>query len=112
MQVSDTGGTWSAASAESGNGVDTFVMSGLFSSATDTSPGSADFNTLDSDDVIPSSYSKAATSTDFAGDAMTQNGVNVPPGSSRALYLQFKTPTGTTVLGSQRIVVTVGAMPP
>jgi len=112
MHVSDTGGSWSAASAESGNGVDTFVMSGLFSSATDTSPGSADFNTLDSDDVIPSSYSKAATSTDFAGDAMTQNGVNVPPGSSRALYLQFKTPTGTTVLGSQRIVVTVGAMPP
>ncbi len=112
LQISDPG-SWVAASTVDGNGVDTFVMSGIFSATTDTLIEEAHFNTGSSDDVIPSSLPKSATSTDFANRAVTgQNGIGVPAGDARSLWLQFKAPTESTASGSKRIVVTVGAMPP
>lgn len=112
LQISDPG-SWAAASTVDGNGVDTFVMSGIFSATTDTLIEEAHFNTGSSDDVIPSSLPKSATSTDFANSTVTgQNGTSVPAGDARSLWLQFKAPTESTASGSQRIVVTVGAMPP
>ena len=112
LQISDPG-SWAAASAVDGNGVDTFVMSGIFSASTDMLIEEAHFNTGSSDDVILSSLPKSATSTDFANIAVTgQNGTSVPAGDARSLWLQFKAPTESTASESQRIVVTVGAMPP
>lgn len=109
LHISDTG-LWRVAST----GVDTFVMSAIFSAVTDNAISEGDFNTSsNNDDIILPFRPKRATSTDFAnGLVTTKDGVNVPAKESRDLTLQFKAPIESTVPGSQRIVVTVGAMPP
>lgn len=111
LQVTNTGGTWKASSTEGGNGPDEFVMSGVFSATTDTEITAANFNTGINDDVIKSTSPKTATTEIYAADAnATANGVSVPAGESRALWLQFKAPTSSTVKTQQTIVVTIGVI--
>ena len=113
LHISDPGTPWSAASTANGKGKDAYVMNGIFSALTDNTISEVDFNTGSDDDVILSSSQKIATVTDFASsDVTTLNGVGVPAGETRSLWLQFKAPTESSVTTSQHLLITVGTMPP
>ncbi|MBU1152665.1 hypothetical protein KKB84_01650 [bacterium] len=110
LQVTNTGGPWTASSTES-NGQDKFVLSGVFSATADTGVVGANFNTGTNDDVIKSTDPKTATTENYAAETnATANGVSVSAGEARALWLQFKAPSSSTVNTQQTIAVTIGVI--
>lgn len=110
IQITDSGGSWFAATTENGNTLlNTYVMSGVFASLSDTTIGEEHFNEGTDDDVIISANPKTASTTIFCSSSSTADGVNVPASGQRALWLQFKSPPSTTTYVQQAIDITVGA---
>ena len=99
---------WTASAAP---GKEQYVLNGIFCGLSDI-PQAGSFNqgTL-SEDVITQT-AKKATGTVFSYNQGTANGIAVPAGNARALYLQFKSPTITGKKGGQDIEVVVSAQIP
>jgi hypothetical protein len=97
LQLTDPA-AWSSGSAP---GADQYVMKGMFCATTDE-PDQFDF----ASDDVSSTVATDATATVFGFFAT--NGVGVPSGSSRALYLQFTAPNPNTEKTQQTITVTIG----
>jgi len=109
LQITDSGGSWSAATTENGNTLqNTFVMGGVFAALGDTI-GAGDFNQGTDDDVLISASPKTASATIFCSSSSSADGVDVHASGQRALWLQFKSPPSTTTYVQQAIVITVGA---
>ncbi len=112
LQVTDSGGSWFAATTENGNTLaNTFVMGGVFASLITPIDliVAGDFNQGTDDDVIISASPRAASTTIFCSSSSSADGANVPESGQRALWLQFKSPPSTTTYVQQAIVITVGA---
>ena len=99
---------WTASTAP---GPETYVLSGLFCNSNDV-PQSSDFNQDASNEDVITTASKKATNTIFAFSQSAANGVSVPTGVSRSLYLQFKSPTITDETREQDISVIVSCQVP
>lgn len=83
-------------------GSDTYILNAAFSSNAGNITWTEANHAL-STAVVPCSDTK------FAGD---QSGVNILPGETRSLWLQFKAPDSTTVEGEQEIKVIINAQTP
>lgn len=92
-------------------GTETYVLSGLFCNSSDI-PTAANFNQDASTEDIIGTVSKKATNTIFGYSQGTANGVAVPSGQNRSLYLQFKSPTATQRTDEQNISVIVSCQTP
>lgn len=95
---------WAASTSP---GKETYVLSGLFCNSND-SPLASHFN---QEDVITTQSRKAAN-TVFAYSQSTANGLAVPSGTTRALYLQFKSPTITRKKEEQEVSVIISCQIP
>lgn len=93
---------WTAGSAA---GANTYVLGGLFVAGADA-PTAAGFT---ADDVITTT-AVTASATQFGAAGMTADGDDIAAAGTVDLWLQFKSPTSTTVTTQQSITVTVGAV--
>jgi len=92
-------------------GNEKYVLSGVFCGIDNVvQEGGFNLDNVNEDIIMP--QSKKATSTVFAFSQYTDNGVSVLSGSSRSLYLQFKSPTVTEKKGEQEISVIVSCQVP
>ncbi|MCM8781751.1 MAG: hypothetical protein NC828_01690, partial [Candidatus Omnitrophica bacterium] len=100
---------WTAANMP---GRDTYTVSGLFC-ATTAVPTEDNFNkdTAAYEDTI-STTSKRASPTVFGFNNSSINGVSVPKGQRRALYLQFQAPTITDEQEEKNISVIISCQAP
>ena len=87
-------------------GQETYVLSGLFCNTTDI-PTESRFNQDAQDDDVITKIPKQSTNTIFGYSQSTANGVAIPIGASRSLYLQFKSPTITKEKGEEEISVII-----
>lgn len=101
-------GQWLAASGKDDAGVNTFVLSGIFTETSKTDIDAAYFNELTSDDVITTAGVKA-TAANFGSNKTSKNGALVFPNEERNLWFEFKAPRTDTKGGTQSIKVTVSA---
>lgn len=104
---------WSHSPSKTGAGNNTYVLSGIFCATTD-SPVLASFNETDSEDVLTTT-SQPATSTKFAYTGGTANGVAVPVGEVRSLWLRLDVPTavsGTFAYEQHTITVRISCNQP
>lgn len=92
-------------------GQEIYVLSGLFCNSNDL-PIAANFNQDASTEDVITTASIKATNTVFAYSQASANGVAVPAGSLRSLYLQFKSPTITGKKEEQNISVIVSCQVP
>lgn len=110
LRLSDPPG-WTAGNTA---GQDIYVMKGLFVRSGDSMsmpPGDVPSDTdFEADDVITNTPRTASPAIfGYAGGSMA--GTGVLPWNSVDLWLQFTSPAGTGIYGSQQIEVTVGAIP-
>ena len=110
LSITDQGG-WTASADKNGADVNTFVLSVIFAGDTDAGIDSTYFNEIGNDDVVLTSSTDRASSTRFGSTRLSQNGVSVPVGSVRSLWLDLKAPTkDTTTKGATHSVgVTINA---
>lgn len=110
LSITDQGG-WTASADKNGADVNTFALSVIFAGDTDAGIDSTYFNEIGNDDVVLTSSTDRASSTRFGSTRLSQNGVSVPVGSVRSLWLDLKAPTkDTTTKGATHSVgVTINA---
>ncbi|MBU2572554.1 MAG: hypothetical protein KKH28_00540 [Elusimicrobia bacterium] len=105
--ATNTAGSPWTVSADSANGFNKLVLQGVFHTDT-VQPSHAQFG---AEDVI--NETSQASQTTAGGGRYTiddsQTGVDVPAGESRALWLRFTLPLGTSTTDQQQVKVTVTA---
>lgn len=99
---------WTASSSP---GRELYVLSGIFCNVNDV-PQAANFNQDTSEDDVVAVSSKKATTIIFGYSQGMANGVAVPKGGVRGLYLQFKSPVITEKKLEQSINVIVSCQEP
>jgi len=101
---------WTHSPSKSGAGDRIYVLSGIFCAGTD-SPVNGSFNQTADDDVLITTEQNA-TASQFAYAEGTTNGVAVPAGSGRSLWLSLDTPTAGAGGIEHKITVRVGCFQP
>ena len=109
LRITGQGNGWSASSAKDGADVNKFVLSALFSPASQAGIDSSYFNEAGNDDVVQAGSAFRASATSFGSSRLTQGGFSVLPGSDRNLWIEFKAPTKDTARVTQSISVTINA---
>lgn len=104
LHINQEASAWTAGTT---NGSESYALKALFSGLLD-SPSEPLFT---ADDVVLNSGAVAASDTVFGDISLSANGLAVPDGEMRALWLQFSAPTDTTETQEQTIQVTLGAQP-
>ena len=104
LNITDQGG-WTASADKNGVGINTFVLSAIFTGDTDIGINSAYFNEIGNDDVVLAGSADRATSVRFGSSRLLQNGVSVPAGIARGLWLDLKAPSRDT---TQSVIHSVG----
>ncbi len=110
LNITDQGG-WTASADKNGADVNTFVLSAIFTGDTDVGIDATYFNEIGNDDVVLASSTDRASSTRFGSTRLSQNGISVPIGAVRSLWLDLKAPSkDTTTKGATHSVgVTINA---
>ena len=104
LRISQEASAWTAGTT---NGPESYALKALFSGLMD-SPSAQLFG---ADDVVLTAGAVAASDTIFGDTSLSANGLAVPDGAMRALWLQFSAPTDTTEKQEQTIQLTLGAQP-
>ncbi len=89
LSVASLGSGWTN-STTTANGVNTYVLQGIFNSLSDAQATNSDF---DSGDVVVADVSNASA-THFGNALWSTNGDNVDPASKRQLWLRYVVPSG------------------
>jgi hypothetical protein len=104
LQINQMGAGWTVTTE---SGTESYALKALFGDLSDPEPTGTDFG---EEDLI-SARAAAASTTAFASNGLSANGLGVPSGEQRALWFQLAAPTETSQTGLQTIQITVGAQP-
>jgi len=109
LKMISEGNGWSASSAKDGADVNKFVLSAIFSPASQTAIDPSYFNEAGDDDVVLINSAIKASAAYFGTSKLAEGGFSVLPGSDRNLWFEFKAPTKDTIRATQSISVTINA---
>ncbi len=101
---------WTHSPLKTGATTNRYVLSGLFCAGTDA-PAASAFNQVANDDVMTMTE-QYATASQYAYGEGASNGVAVPVGSSRSLWLRLDAPTAGVGGIEHTIMVRVGCFQP